>query len=705
MATKTSQASGNWATGSTWVGGAIPADGDDVVISAGHSVLMNADLSAWTGLFSVTIQGSSGTPGMLYFKDGTNGYLKIRAGYTISGTAGANKGRLLANSDGVWGNSDPLTLANTAVIDLQTTAYIDAANLDIFLQADWPSLLYVRTYGTKKTVTCDSATDTFTCAAHGYTANTPLAFMGFDLPSPIIENQVYFVANPTTDTFQLKYSTISESLLVQLTSDGSGTIEALTGHTNTSTAVMNVLDDISTDPAWSTTSNKNFVCLSDCHDSSTMDYQRVTLAGKTATTITLSSNVDSVQYPLAAVVLVYRNVAIRSNSTATTHWMMKNAVGAYTNCEHRNTVSSGTNYYSFVHDTGTDCVVSGCVSALNGIFHYGSGCTFHDYGTCTSTAAPFQDTNDALNTGTILTVNYVFSGCSGARHGIIGYICGAARAFNYCNEVLNEGALYAVAIAHHTCKGVKDIAPFCGVVGIIAQQCQDLRHQVPMSGGNYLCQNVGYDQVFSGSYQGYVYYGNADFGPHVILRNAITDPRTIIGVFSLNASLRNYTRICFENENRVAGANRFLGAFGGVVETACNGTDGAPSVDPLAGNGKCLKVTTQSLCSPYAPVLVFERHRLWCTAGARTVTYRIQSQYALALDDLTLEYCWRDAADTEWALDVSQAINARASDADWTQSIQASFTQAVDGWVILKLSLKKYSAGNAVFVWPTPVVT
>lgn len=70
-----SNGSGSWSIGATWVGGVVPADDEEVNIEAGHAVLMDADLSAYTGLRTVTIKGvASGTPGRLYWKDGTSGY-------------------------------------------------------------------------------------------------------------------------------------------------------------------------------------------------------------------------------------------------------------------------------------------------------------------------------------------------------------------------------------------------------------------------------------------------------------------------------------------------------------------------------------------------------------------------------------------------------------------------------------------------------
>jgi len=44
-ATVTSAGTGNWNTGGTWVGATVPGSGDDVVIAAGHTVTVNANVS------------------------------------------------------------------------------------------------------------------------------------------------------------------------------------------------------------------------------------------------------------------------------------------------------------------------------------------------------------------------------------------------------------------------------------------------------------------------------------------------------------------------------------------------------------------------------------------------------------------------------------------------------------------------------------
>jgi len=57
MATITSNSSGNWATGSTWVGGSVPAADDLVVIAHGHKVTLNTNIQS-TRTGNVTINGN-----------------------------------------------------------------------------------------------------------------------------------------------------------------------------------------------------------------------------------------------------------------------------------------------------------------------------------------------------------------------------------------------------------------------------------------------------------------------------------------------------------------------------------------------------------------------------------------------------------------------------------------------------------------------
>lgn len=57
MATITSNSSGNWATGSTWVGGSVPAADDLVVIAHGHKVTLNTNIQS-TRTGDITVDGN-----------------------------------------------------------------------------------------------------------------------------------------------------------------------------------------------------------------------------------------------------------------------------------------------------------------------------------------------------------------------------------------------------------------------------------------------------------------------------------------------------------------------------------------------------------------------------------------------------------------------------------------------------------------------
>lgn len=364
MATITSNQSGSWSATSTWVGGVVPVDGSDVVIAAGHSVLMDVDQSAMTGMQSVTVQGHSTAPAMLYWANGTSGYLKIRTGYTLLGTSATLKGRVLANSDGVWGNTGPLAFANKAVIDLQGTALINAKYLDMQLFCAEPTFKSVRTYGSKIVVTVDSGADTFGATAHGLANTTPVMFQSSGLlPAPIAADTPYYVVSTSTNTFQV--ALVSGGTVIDLTSTGSGTIEVYTGHTNTSTAAMNVLDDVTADPAWTTASGHNAVVLVDTWDSSAYDQQRLTLSDIFAGTITLSANVDSAQFPGARIFLSSRNVSIRSAGTSTSQAIISSAVGCAFGCEIKNTAGSGATFYTYGLSGGNNNTISGSISGCN----------------------------------------------------------------------------------------------------------------------------------------------------------------------------------------------------------------------------------------------------------------------------------------------------------------------------------------------------
>ena len=104
MATITSNSSGNWATGSTWVGGSVPAADDLVVIAHGHKVTLNTNIQS-TRTGDVTIDGN------LHFANGgkmhLHGVMRVNntsnnsnnnAGEFVEGTS--TSGSLLSMANG-----------------------------------------------------------------------------------------------------------------------------------------------------------------------------------------------------------------------------------------------------------------------------------------------------------------------------------------------------------------------------------------------------------------------------------------------------------------------------------------------------------------------------------------------------------------------------------------------------------------------------
>ena len=81
MATITSNSSGNWATGSTWVGGSVPAADDLVVIAHGHKVTLNTNIQS-TRTGDVTIDGN------LHFANG--GKMHLHGRMTVNNTSNHN---------------------------------------------------------------------------------------------------------------------------------------------------------------------------------------------------------------------------------------------------------------------------------------------------------------------------------------------------------------------------------------------------------------------------------------------------------------------------------------------------------------------------------------------------------------------------------------------------------------------------------------
>ena len=672
MATATSTGSGSWSdaiwSGGSGAGGA-PADGDAVVIAAGHNVLMNADLSSWTGLTTLTIASHATTPGMLYFKDGTDGHLKFRTGtnYGILGNNdGVTLGRLLANHDGSWpagDTDDPLTFANKAIIQLDGTSRIMGTYLEIKLFCTQPTNTFVETYGTAYTCN-DQTTDvntttgiiTFTGAPPS--EGTPVMIKSSGtLPTGWTNTDVYYVRTVSGNTCKLALQNADANIVIP-SATGSGTLTMYSGHTNTSTATMNVVQDVTADTPWVTTDGHDYVCLVDCNAPENYDQQRTQLTTINAGTIVLSANVDSAQYPLARIFLVSRNVSIRF--TGNTAVNILDAVhDSILQCEIRATAGTGTTFYgnglSISYSNTISGTISGCISGLNSSYSNTisgtiSGCAY------------------GLNSSYSNTISGTISGCNGClitsySNTISGTISGCISGLfsSYSNTI--SGTISGCAY-----------------------------------GLFYSCSNT-----ISGTISGCSYISRKSIN-NVLRNNADIGVQTVI--YGINTAYE-HNRLKCENLNRVDGTHKIYDNYGDVLKTACDGTGDAPSVDPDSGSGYCLEASNiqQNCVDVNSALRIIEDVRIWLAAGTHTLAYKVQTTYTTSVDlVLTIDYIGTDGVITRATK--SAAVATRDNDADWTKTITSdSFTTTEDGWITVSLDLVEYEANDEVYVWPKPTIT
>jgi len=729
MATATSTGSGSWSdaiwSGGSGAGGA-PADGDAVVIAAGHNVLMNADLSSWTGLTTLTIASHATTPGMLYFKDGTDGHLKFRTGtnYGILGNNdGVTLGRLLANHDGSWpagDTDDPLTFANKAIIQLDGTSRIMGTYLEIKLFCTQPTNTFVETYGAAYTCT-DQSTDintttgiiTFTGAPPS--EGTPVMIKSSGtLPTGWTNTDVYYVRTVSGNTCKLALQDADANIVIP-SATGSGTLTMYSGHTNTSTATMNVVQDVTADTPWVTTDGHDYVCLVNCNAPENYDQQRTQLTTINAGTIVLSANVDSAQYPLARIFLVSRNVSIRFTGNTTVN-ILDAVHNSILQCEIRATAGTGTTFYGNGLNTSYSNTISGTISGCNRGLAYSysntisgtiSGCAYGLFYSYSNTiSGTISGCNNGLNIAYSNTISGTISGCSyglntSYSNTILGIISG-------CNYALESSYSNIISGTISGCAWGLNYSHFNTISGIILGCAYGLFYSYSntISGTILGCAYglfYSYSNTISGTISGCSYISRKSIN-NVLRNNADIGVQTVI--YGINTAYE-HNRLKCENLNRVDGTHKIYDNYGDVLKTACDGTGDAPSVDPDRGSGYCLEASNiqQNCVDVNSALRIIEDVRIWLAAGTHTLAYKVQTTYTTSVDlVLTIDYIGTDGVITRATK--SAAVATRDNDADWTKTITSdSFTTTEDGWITVSLDLVEYEANDEVYVWPEPTIT
>lgn len=700
MATKTATTSGNWSAAGTWDAG-VPVDNDVVIINAGVSVLMNADQSAFpNGIAGLTINGSDTVPGMLYFANGTDGYLKIKTGTTISGSTGSvtYHGRILANSDGNWATSTPLQFSNKAIIELAGTAQMDCLHLQVRLFCTEPTNKFVEIFGSTYTVnSVDTVNNSMTLSGSpGWTTGRTVRFKSTGtLPAPLEEKCAYFIIAGTTGT-TLKISPLSGGASIDFTDAGSGTITVYS-YVNSALATFYTLQDVSGDTPWVTTDGHDYCVLASAGAGSN-DVQTVQLNSISSTQITVSANTDSVQFALSRLYLVSRNVSIRTTTTSTTTICITSIDYCIFNCEFRSTAG----IYGVAYSNVTNSTIGGTVYAYTGVTYSGSNVEY---------------THDNTITAQFLGTAHSIGGCNmdisgdmvGAGYGlrmifnstISGTIFGCQTPLTQAVDCIMSGDIYG------------------GTYGLGGSQrtifTGDINNSYYLFNGG--CDNEVWGKVTSVAIIAWAGVNNTIYGPMKQISNYLRGIAVYQSVNLINPNVDDMTitrnfqpesgRLRCENIGRVAGTHKILDAWGDIVKTACTGVGDAPSQDPDGGSGFCVEASNiQSGCTSWRNKLrIIEKQKIWLSAGARTLTYKVQTTYAgISAGGLKITAKYIDSTGKITSTDSAPAISQRASASDWTQELELSFTTGQEGWAEVCIDLMEYEAGNEVYIWPMPVV-
>ena len=570
MPTKTSNGAGGglWSAGTTWVGGVAPVDNDTVVIQNGDTVIFDVDMSGWAnGIAGMTIVGDNANPGMLVFKwsaDGTY-HLRIKTGTTVVGLPGFTYGgRILANSDGVWGNTGALPFGRKAIIDLRGTAKIVATELDIALYCTQPSVPFARVYGALFPVqSVDPVTNVITCAApHGLIDDTPVMIRSSaTLPGGLEADFLYYARD--TDGADLQLAETLGGEAVDITSAGSGVIQLYNGQPS-GVLTVNTLEDCSADPCWTSLDGHDAVVLANVRPND-YDQQRLTLTAVGAGTLGLSAVVDSGQYPGAIVVLISRNVSIRSNTTTAATVLVDYTAGSLRSgvfqCEIRSTSGTGTTFYGVGVSNGKSHVLSGSFSGLSAAVRYVEGSIMSSSAAGCQQGAQYP--YGLTMTGLVAGCLYASLGAYGSKYS--GTVCGCTYGpQNGGNlEVSRGGKIVG-------CNSVFGLIAGIEVYGRV-QSCLSggVNLGLVSRGGQYRGNTTDIDSTAGGTYVGY---------------NAVLGGATkVLNYLAVNANNRADIRggVMMYDYQQVAGA---IGAWtrGGVCLSAAYnaGTHLVPPITP-----------------------------------------------------------------------------------------------------------------------------
>jgi hypothetical protein len=507
------------------------------------------------------------------------------------------------------------------------------------------------------------------------------------LPTGLTAYDLYYTITISGNTCKLTLISGDTTGIVIPSAVGSGNISMYCGSSYTNSKVVNVIQDVTTD--WVATAGGNgATCVLFDYGPASYDQQRDIIATFNAKYLILTTNnADSAQYPLARIYLVARNVAVRSESTGTQP-NISGATGDTYQCEITKTAAAGTTFYGYGLNSCNSNIVSGTIS----------GCTYGLFGSNSNNiSGTISGCSHGLYSGSNNTVSGTISGCSyGLNSSNNNTVSGTISGCTYGLFGSNSNNISGTISGCNTGLSSSNNNTVSGTIS----GCN-----TGLSGSN--------NTTVSGTIVNCTTTATLD-GLNT-LRNLALTPAVVSG--------RNTTavkgRLRVENLGRSATAHKIYDNFGDIIKTACDNTGDAPSVDPDGGNGYCVEASNvQSLLGQIETgitgsgiyvankLTIIEEQRIWLTAAAHTLTYKVQTTYAgISAGNLKLTCYYLGAGGATTLETDAPAINQRSDDTDWSQTLVAGFTSEQEGWATISIDLMEYESGNEVYIWPVPVVT
>lgn len=141
----------------------------------------------------------------IYLPEGFAGYRYWMA-YTPYPGADEENPRLVASHDGVsWEKPPGLPELLATFADAKALGYIGWSDTDLVFDGSKLRVIY-RGYGGSKSLTADSSSGVFTCAAHQYVTGNGFAFVNGTPPTGLSLGVLYYVIPTGADTFKLASS-------------------------------------------------------------------------------------------------------------------------------------------------------------------------------------------------------------------------------------------------------------------------------------------------------------------------------------------------------------------------------------------------------------------------------------------------------------------------------------------------------------------